>query len=68
MRAPKECRFNVGVLCEDGPERCRRCGWNPAEAARRREWIDHARFEDPCVLIEYLKRRMKHARQDAART
>lgn len=58
MKSPKECRFNVGVICADGPERCRRCGWNPAEDQRRKEWIDHARYEHPEVLLAYLKRRI----------
>lgn len=58
MKSPKECKFNCGVICADGPERCRRCGWNPAEDKRRREWIYHARDERPDVIIAYLKRRI----------
>lgn len=58
MKSPKECRYNVGVICADGPDRCKRCGWNPVEDQRRKEWIDHARYEHPEVLLAYLKRRI----------
>ena len=44
MKAPKECRYNVGVICADGPERCRRCGWDPeVSATRKREYREDLR-------------------------
>lgn len=44
MKAPKECRYNVGVLCADGPEHCRRCGWDPKVSnKRKREYREASR-------------------------
>lgn len=38
------CRYNIGINCEYGerlPEKCERCGWNPAEEKRRKEVLEN---------------------------
>lgn len=37
------CAYNDGVLCPPVGRRCERCGWNPAEQARRKEASDDGR-------------------------
>ena len=40
------CHYNSGVEC-GAPDKCPKCGWNPKEAARRKELLKNV---VPCPL------------------
>lgn len=42
-KALVRCKYNEGILCTSGDKKdewvCEHCGWNPAEAARRKDEV-----------------------------